>query len=116
MSFHDSVTAKLKYSLLNNFYVCGPISMKPILHLVFKVSKVWSEKSGQGPITLVSFSSDGTVAGLLSDLLIALVLVYHCIYTERAISIPTASLFVSMYHSSLNMLVLKFDQLHLIAY
>ena len=40
MSFHDSVTAKLKYSLLNNFYVCGPISMKPILHLVFKVSKV----------------------------------------------------------------------------
>ena len=40
MSFRDSVTAKLKFILLNNFYVCGPTSMKLILHLVFKVSNV----------------------------------------------------------------------------
>ena len=39
-SFRDSVTAKLKCILLNNFYVCGPTSMKLILHLVSKVSKV----------------------------------------------------------------------------
>ena len=35
LSFRDSVTAKLKYILLNNFY-----EMKLILHLVFKVNKV----------------------------------------------------------------------------
>ena len=51
-SFRDSVTAKLKCILLNNFYVCGPTSMKFIVHLVFKVSKVVSHNSGQGPIIL----------------------------------------------------------------
>ena len=40
MSFRDSVTAKLKCILLNNFYVCGPTSVKLILHLVSKVSKM----------------------------------------------------------------------------
>ena len=40
MSFRDSMTAKLKCILLNNFYVCGPTSMKLILQLVSKVSKV----------------------------------------------------------------------------
>ena len=30
----------LKCILLNNFYVCGPTSMKLISHLVFKVRKV----------------------------------------------------------------------------
>ena len=39
-SFRHSVTAKLKCILLNNFYVCGPTSMKLILHLVSKVSKM----------------------------------------------------------------------------
>ena len=48
MSFCDSVIAKLKCILLN---VCGPTSMKLILHLVSKVSKVLSQNSGQGPIT-----------------------------------------------------------------
>ena len=38
--FRDSVTAKLKCILLYNFYVCGPTSMKLILELVSKVSKV----------------------------------------------------------------------------
>ena len=52
MSTHDSVTAKLKYILLYNFYVCGSTSMKLILHLVSKVSKIYSQNSGQGPITL----------------------------------------------------------------
>ena len=51
MSFRDSVTAKLKCILLSNFYVCGFTSMKLILHLVSKVSKVYSQNSGQGPIT-----------------------------------------------------------------
>ena len=46
------MTAKLKCILLNNFYVCGPTSMELILHLVSKVSKVYSQNSGQGPITL----------------------------------------------------------------
>ena len=52
--FRDSetVTAKLKCILLNNFYVCGPASMKLILHLVSKLNKVYSQNSGQGPITL----------------------------------------------------------------
>ena len=50
-SFRDSGTAKLKCILLYNFYVCGPTSMKLILHLVSKVNKVYSQKSGQGPIT-----------------------------------------------------------------
>ena len=40
MSFHHSVIAKLNKILLYNFYVCGPTSMKLILHLVSKVSKV----------------------------------------------------------------------------
>ena len=40
MSFCDSVTAKSKCILLNNFYVYGPTSVKLILHLVSKVSKV----------------------------------------------------------------------------
>ena len=40
MSFRDSVTAKLNCILLNNFYVYGPTSVKLILHLVSKVSKV----------------------------------------------------------------------------
>ena len=56
MSFRDSVihslTAKLKCILLNNFNVYGPTSMKLILQLVSKVSKVCSQKSGQGRITL----------------------------------------------------------------
>ena len=39
-SFRDSVTAKLKCILCNNFYVCGPTSVKLILHLVCKVSKM----------------------------------------------------------------------------
>ena len=54
MSFRHSVivTAKLKCILLNNFYVCGPTSMKLILHLVSKVSKVQSQNSGQGPMIL----------------------------------------------------------------
>ena len=47
----SSVTAKLKCILLNNFYVCGPTSVKLILHLVSKVRKVLSQNSGQGPIT-----------------------------------------------------------------
>ena len=53
--FCDSVTVKLKCILLNNFYVCGPTSMKFILHLVSKVSKVYSQKSGQGLITEISY-------------------------------------------------------------
>ena len=51
LSFSDC-DAKLKYILLNNFYVYGPTSMKLILHLVSKVSKGESQISGQGPITL----------------------------------------------------------------
>ena len=39
-TFRDSVTAKLKCILLNNFYVCGPTSVKLIIHLVPKVTKV----------------------------------------------------------------------------
>ena len=42
----------LQNNLLNNFYVYGPNSMKFILHLLSEVSKVWSENSDQGPITL----------------------------------------------------------------
>ena len=38
-AFRDSVTAKLKCILLNNFYVYGPTSMKLILDLVSKVRK-----------------------------------------------------------------------------
>ena len=34
--FRDSEIAKLKCILLNNFYVCGPTSVKLILHLVSK--------------------------------------------------------------------------------
>ena len=49
-SFRDSVTAELKCILLNNFCVCGPTSVKPILLLVSKVSNV-SQNSGQEPIT-----------------------------------------------------------------
>ena len=52
MSFRHSVTAKSKCILLNNVYVCGPTSMKLILHMVSKVSKVYSQNSGQGTITL----------------------------------------------------------------
>ena len=48
----DSMTAKLKCILLNNFYVCGLTLMKLILHLVSKVSKVKPQNSGQGPMTL----------------------------------------------------------------
>ena len=40
MSFRDSVTAKLKCNLLNNFYVCGPTSMNLKPHLVSKERKV----------------------------------------------------------------------------
>ena len=40
LPFHDSVTAKLKCILLNNFYFFGPTSMKFKLHLVSEVSKV----------------------------------------------------------------------------
>ena len=43
LSFLDSVTAKFKCILLNNFNVCGPNSMKLIVHLVPKVSKVVAE-------------------------------------------------------------------------
>ena len=39
-SFRDPVTAKLKCILLNNFYVCGPTSVRLILLLVSMVSKV----------------------------------------------------------------------------
>ena len=39
-SFRNSMTAKSKCILLNNFYVCGPTSMKLMLHLVSKVSKM----------------------------------------------------------------------------
>ena len=46
------MTAKLKCILPNNFYVCGSTSMKLKLHLASKVSKVHSQNSGQGPITL----------------------------------------------------------------
>ena len=48
------MTAKLKCILPYNFYVCGPTSMKliPVLHLVSKVSKVYSQNSGQGLINL----------------------------------------------------------------
>ena len=40
MSFHNAMTVKLKCILPNNFYVCGPTSIKFIVHLVPKVSKV----------------------------------------------------------------------------
>ena len=50
--------AKLKCILLNNFYICGPSSMKLILHLVSEVSKVSSQNSGQGPIILGVLSLD----------------------------------------------------------
>ena len=42
----------LKCILLNNFYVCGPTSMKLIPHLVSEVRKVYWQNGGQGPITL----------------------------------------------------------------
>ena len=45
-SFRHSVTAKLKCILLNNFYVCGPTSMKLIPHLVSKVRKVFLQNGG----------------------------------------------------------------------
>ena len=48
MSFCDSVTAKLKCILLNNFYVCGPTSMKSILHLVSNVRSI-SRIMAKGP-------------------------------------------------------------------
>ena len=51
-SFCYSMTAKLKCILLNNFYVCGPTSIKLALHLVSKVSKVQPQNNAQGPITL----------------------------------------------------------------
>ena len=41
-----------KFILLNNFYVCEPTSMTLTLHLVSEVSKVYSQNSGQRPITL----------------------------------------------------------------
>ena len=47
---------KLKCVSLNNFYVCGPISMKLIPHLVFKVRKAYWQNGGQGPITLGDLS------------------------------------------------------------
>ena len=50
-SFHHSVTAKLKCILNNNLNVFGPTSMKLILHLVSKVSKILLQNSGQGSIT-----------------------------------------------------------------
>ena len=55
-SFHDSVTAKLECILLNNFYVCGPTSMKLILHLVSKVNvtrtdECWAGDDGLDVIT-----------------------------------------------------------------
>ena len=59
MSFCHSVTAKLKCISLNNFYVCGPTSMKLILHLISKVRKVLSQNSGRGPITLGVMSLGG---------------------------------------------------------
>ena len=43
---------KLKCNLLNNFYVCGPTSMKLVPHLVSEVRKVEWQNGGQGPITL----------------------------------------------------------------
>ena len=42
MAFRDFVTC----------YVCGLTSMKLILHLVSKISHVYSKNSGHGPITL----------------------------------------------------------------
>ena len=48
----DSMTAKIKCILLCNFYVCGPTSVKLILYLASKVSKVFSQNSCLGPITL----------------------------------------------------------------
>ena len=56
LSFRYSLAAKLKCILFNNFYVCGPTSMKRILHLVAEVSKVLSQNSGQGVMSLGTFS------------------------------------------------------------
>ena len=56
--FRDSVTAKLKCILLNNFYVCGPTSMKLIPHLLSEVRKMYWQKGGQGPIILGVMSLD----------------------------------------------------------
>ena len=48
----------LKCILLNNFYVCGPVSVNVIPHLVSKVRKVYWQNGGQGPITLGVMSFD----------------------------------------------------------
>ena len=48
MQFAKSSSHKKLLDFAYNFYICGPASMKLVVHLVSKVSM--SQNSGQGPL------------------------------------------------------------------